>query len=148
MAQDAIEIPPENVELAILGEGEVAISEESAADMSKQIAYRILSAESEDAVLEQAATVGARDILGQPFLIRNVRWLQSKYGEGGPTVFSILEVEMGTDGSRELVTCGGRNVMAQIFQLAKLGKLPSKTPVKFRENETASGYGALWLEKA
>jgi hypothetical protein len=138
----------QTVELAILGEGEYTASVEDAEQIGKEIVYRIMSAESEDELFTQSATLSAKDLLGVPLLIKNVRWNTSRYGDEGPKVFAIIEAERMDNGDRELITCGSRNVMAQLLRAGQMGKLPMEVPLKFQENETASGYGALWLTKA
>jgi hypothetical protein len=148
MTKEELATTDPSVELAILGEGDYSVPVEDAEAQAKEIAYRILSAEDENAIYEQAATTSARDITGIPLTIRNVRWQKSRMTEGGPTVFALIEAERLDNGKVELITCGSRNVMAQLYRAAQLGKLPSETPLKFIENETSAGFAALWLTKA
>jgi hypothetical protein len=139
----------EKLELAILGEGEWenAISDDPE-EVTREIARRILTAESEGDIYKQDSTLSATDVLGVPLNIRTVRWQKSRM-DGAANVFAIIGATRLNDGSDLLITCGGRNVMAQLLQAGRLGKIPSEMPVMFTEKETGTpGRSTLWLTAA
>lgn len=148
MAKDKVAVPNEAIELAILGEGDGVVPMENPEEVAREIAYRILGAETEDDIFDQGGATSARDVLSVPLMIKNVRWQTSRYEEGGPKVFALLNATRADNGEELLITCGSRNVMAQLFRAGQLGLIPFEKPKKFQENMTAAGFGALWLVSA
>lgn len=148
-----LEMPDDRIAEAIAsGDGGVQAFIEDPLAVSQQIVARILSAESVDDVLSQGKALHAKDVLGRAFTAHDVRFNQSAYagGESGsPAVFAIIQAEFHDDGSFGVVTCGSRNVMAQLYQLKRLGKL-SDQPLAIRESDTptAQGYSPMWLVAA
>lgn len=110
------------------------------------IAARILSAESADDVLTMAGTLSADDVLGKPFVLRDFRFMKSAHAEGSP-VYALIEAAMIEDGEVVPITCGGRNVCAQIARLADLKALPVEVKLVRTEKPTANGFYPLWLTK-
>lgn len=140
----AIEDPEEMV--AAL-RGEVVPEIEDPEQVSLAIMERILAGESAEEVLGGQQAVHAQDVLDRPFMLHGLRLMRSRF-EGGAGVFAVLDAEFGDDGSREAVTCSGRNVMAQAIQLYRLGALPRDVVIIRSETQTANGYYPLWLEAA
>lgn len=133
---------------AILGtEDPAEIRYQDPVEVARAIVQRILEAPDADAVLDQAAVEHARDVLGIPFTLRGARFQRSKFGgeNGGPTLFALLDVVDG-DGAERIVTCGGRNVLAQIYRLLEGGWLPVQVTIT-EGSETAQGYRPLWLNR-
>lgn len=147
MANAELAVPEDQIELAILGEAsDIPIMEDPEA-LSREIAARILSAESMDDVFSQGEVIHAKDVLGLPLLINGVRWQKSRYNEAGPQVYALIDATGPTGDDDMLITCGSRNVMAQLFWCWKRGQFPLPEPMMLVENETASGFGALWMQK-
>lgn len=117
-------------------------------DASKAIVARILSAEDEDAVfgMGEKAT-SADEVIGTPLFLRSVRFALSSY-EVGPPVYALLDVADDA-GEKLTVSCGSRNVMAQVHQLDKLGKLPLAYPVQIvrADRPTSAGFYPMWLRR-
>lgn len=136
---------------AIMG-GDFSAVYEDPLQAQRDIVNRILTANTADEVLNQGGAIHAGDILGRPFSIKNVKWLKSSFGKNSPGVFCVLDAEFvdGEQPSAGPVTCGARNVMAQILRLLDLGEdLPNRI-VKLVEieGETAQGYKPMWLSQA
>lgn len=146
---EIVAIDDTQVEQALRGEIQavsVAIEDPQAVTLS--IIKRILDSEDADAVLGGRQAIGGRDVLGRPFTLNAVRFHKSKFDEGGIPVFCVLDATFLDDGETAAITTGAANVMAQAYQLHKLGALPAD--VKFEEaaQETAQGYRPQWLVKA
>lgn len=127
--------------------GELVPEIEDPEMVALQIMDRILAFESPDEVLGATQAIHAQDALDRPFTLHGLRLLRSRF-EGGAGVFAVLDAEFGDDGSREAVTCSGRNVLAQAVQLYRLGALPRDVKIVRAETQTANGYYPLWLESA
>lgn len=138
---------------AILGTEEDAgegMRWEDPVEIARQIVQRILEAPDIDAVLEQLNVEHARDVLGQVFVLSNARFQRSRFagteGATGPSLYALLDLE-DKKGLPHTVTCGGRNVLAQLYRMLELGALPVQ--IRFVEgSETSNGYKPLWLERA
>jgi hypothetical protein len=148
MAKQEVAPSSDSIELAILGEGDYKVPVEDANQTAREIVYRILDAKDEAELFEQGGATSARDLLNVPLIIKGVRWQSSKYSEEGPTVYALVSAERLDLAEDVLITCGSRNVMAQLFQAGKLGLFPLTVPKKIIENETSGGFGALWLVNA
>lgn len=134
----------DQIELAILGEGEGLPILEDPDQIAKDISARILSAESMDAVFQQGEVTHAKDLAGQPFFITGCRWQKSQYAEGGPQVYALMEIDYPDGESSALVTCGSRNVMAQLFWCWKRNEWPQH-PMTIDLQKTAQGFDTMWL---
>lgn len=118
---------------------------EDPAEIARAIMERILTADTPEAVLEQSGTTSARDVLEVPLELTDARFMRSGFDEG-PGAYALLTM-VNADGEQLTVTCGGRNVLAQVFRLKQLAALPRR--VKFVEaGQTAQGYRPLWLNAA
>ena len=120
---------------------------ESGEDASRSIVARILASEDAETVLADSAATPAQEVLGRPLQVYGVRWLRSAYEEG-PVVFALLDVADIESGERMTVSCGARNVMAQLLRLDQLGALPVAVVIRKADKATANGYYPLWLAKA
>jgi len=113
---------------------------------AREIVARILQAPDAGAVLAQGQTVSAEAILGQPFELREVRFLKSGIDNPeGPDVYAILDAVDTDTGERQTVTCGSRNVMAQALRLKQLGELPAVVQIIRADKPTAAGFYPMWL---
>lgn len=114
---------------------------------SRDIVMQILNAESIDAVLDMAGTTPCEEILDRPIEIRAARAMRSAF-EQGATMYLLLDV-VDLDTSEALkVTCGARNVMAQLYRITQIGKLPVRGRICQSDRPTAQGYYPLWLKRA
>ncbi len=131
----------------IVGEAELPPNADPEA-MSRAIMERILAAESFEDVFTQQSLTPWRSMLDVPVVVRGVHFNRSTIeGEGAP-VYAVVDL-VDPNGEAQTVTCGGRNVLAQLVKGLQEGWLvDERRPVKLIENKTAAGYGALWLEAA
>lgn len=120
--------------------------------VSRNIAARIMEQDSVDAILGMAdsSALSADDILDRPFVILDrPSWHKAKDGyTDGAGVFVVLNVAMQDDNEVMAVTCGGTNVLAQLYTMQSKGMLPNDVPMRFIKRATNSGYNVLWLTKA
>ena len=126
---------------AILGRGELPPAADPEA-MSRAIIERILSAESFEQAFTQQDLTPWRSMLDVPVYVRDVHFNRSGYE--GQAVYAVCDLELVEGGERVTVTCGGRNVMAQLVAGLKNGWLDN--PIRMIANRTGEGFDALWLE--
>lgn len=119
--------------------------------VSRAILERILTAETfEDAFAPQELT-SWRDLLDVPVFVRSFH-LNSSGFEQGSSVYAVCDLQRADganwdDGRPTLtVTCGGRNVLAQLVKMLEKGWLDR--PVAMIAKRTREGFDALWLESA
>ena len=115
-------------------------------EASREIVLRILASGDADQVFDQAGTTPCSDILNTPIKITGARAMKSAY-ESGATMYLLLDVVDLTSGESLLVTCGARNVMAQLYRLTQLDALPVDCRIVPSERPTAEGYRPLWLKR-
>lgn len=150
--ENLVTLDETQVEQALKGELSaegIAITVEDPQQVQLQIIARILASEDADTVFGGRKAVAGKDVLDRPFVVHNVNWHKSAYSEGGLPVFCVIDAEMLDDGERVAITSGAANVMAQLFQLNRLGQLKNEK-MKFAEAEkpTAGGYRPQWLVRA
>lgn len=123
------------------------------ADVARQIADRILSAETVDDVFAfaEAGTKSGEDIIGRPILITELEWMRSGFTDGFG--FYALITVIDGKGNTEQVSIGAGNACAQLFRLSRMDDKVTGKPALFvtpmtlfkRERATASGYYPLWF---
>jgi hypothetical protein len=138
------------VEKALRGELDenVTLAIEDPQEVQFSIIQRILDSPDADSVLQGQRPIGGRDCLERPFTLRGVRWHRSKYEEGGIPVFAVLDAAFLDDGETGAVTTGAASVMAQAYQLEKLGVLPCDVKIVESDVDTAAGFKPQWLVRA
>lgn len=134
---------PQDVVAVLEGTGTLVMRDPE--DAALAIVQRILASETPEDVLNVQGTEDVDSVLGQTFVIQSLEWLKSAYEEGSP-VFALIRLFLTRDGSERLITCGGRNVVAQLARLAQLDAIDGR-PLKLLRNErpTSNGYYPLWL---
>lgn len=127
---------------AILGRGELPPAADPEA-MSQAIMERILGASSFEEAFTQQDLTPWRSLLEVPVYVRDVHFNRSGYE--GQAVYAVCDLEL-ADGSESKVTvsCGGKNVLAQLVAMLKNGW--QGNPVRLIANRTGEGFDALWLE--
>ena len=138
------------VEAALKGQLEMPaeFAIEDPQQVATAIIERILDSEDADEVFQGQQAIGGRDALGRPFTLNGVRWHRSRYEEGQVPVFAVLDASFLDDGTRVALTTGALNVMAQAYQLKRLGALPCDVKIEEAANETAAGFRPQWLVRA
>lgn len=125
-----------------VGEGELVQDPDA---IAARIVARILEAETLDDVFASQETTAAGDVLDKVLTVTDVSYNASDIGEG-PGVYAIVTAKDPNTGDNLTISCGARNVMAQLFKCRDLGALPLN--VRFKEAAKASsrGYRPMWLE--
>ena len=121
---------------------------QDATEAARAIVARILDAPDVDAVFDQGKATSAVDVLDVPLLILNIRWQRSEYEGEGSTVYALIDAERADNGDELTITCGSRNVMAQLYRLAQLGALGTPVKIVRSEKATARGFKPMWLARA
>jgi hypothetical protein len=135
---------PTSTDIVKVLQGDAVMAITDPDEAARAIVTRILSAQTADDVLRVAGTLGADDVLGQPMVVHDVRWMKSAFDEGAGA-FGVITITRGDDGQAETLTCGSRNVMAQIARLAQLKALPKECKLVRSEKPTSAGFYPLWL---
>lgn len=113
---------------------------------SREIVLRILESPDVDAVFDQAGTTPCTEIIGKQIQIEGARAMKSAF-ESGATMYLLLDVVDLATGEKLLVTCGARNVMAQLYRIQQLDGYPVACRITKSERPTAEGYYPLWLKR-
>jgi len=100
--------------------------------------------DSVDPLAPRGEAVGGRDLIGEPLHVTSIDWRNSDIANSPVGIFAVMHITK-QDGSAIVVTCGSRNVLAQLYRLARDEALPFDAC--FRESETGSGNTVLWLER-
>lgn len=113
---------------------------------SRDIVMQILAAPDMDAVLDMAGTTPIGDLINVPIRILDARAMRSAY-EQGATMYLLLTVAELETGDVRKVTCGARNVMAQLYRWDQLGRPEFECVCRPTDKPTANGYYPLWLKR-
>ena len=115
--------------------------------VQRAIVERILAAKSVEEILTPSETRHARDLLDEPVTVHAVRFNESDF-EDGIGFYAVVEVTTPDTGDSFAVTCGGRNVMAQLYALAACDAFPCDVKFTQARKPTRAGYWPLWLVQA
>ena len=113
---------------------------------SRDIVMQILAAPDEAGVFDIAGTTAVEDILDRPIQINGAKAMRSAY-DAGATMYLLLDAADLETGEQLKVTCGARNVMAQLYRLVQLHALPVRGRICRTDRPTAAGYYPLWLRR-
>lgn len=130
-----------------LAAADTEVQERDPDQVAMEIIRKILDAQTVADVLGGAGAIHARDFLGRPFTLTDVRFNESSFESAGPSFYALLEGADG-DGAKVTITCGARNVIAQAWKLRDMGALPIGVTLVESQRETAAGYRPMWLEAA
>lgn len=111
-------------------------------EVSREIIAGLLAAES-DEELERLEAEGWGNFEGVPFEVYDFAWRPSSFDEGQP-VFLVVRAIRLDDGSPHVLTTGSGQVMAQLANLAKRGRLPVIR--ELAGAETKSKRHVYWLK--
>lgn len=116
-------------------------------EIQRQIIERYLSATTVDEILAPQTTTKAEMILGQVIVLHDAHFNRSTVmDQGAPPVYAIIDAWV--NGKREAVTCGSRNVMAQIISLSRVGALPLPVVIDKLPTKTSRGFQPMYLTAA
>lgn len=113
--------------------------------LADEFALRLLAAPNPEELFSVTEAVKAQDILGEVFTLIDARFLRSDYLEdGGLSVYALLSCRSEQRGAFA-VTCGGRNVVAQVLVSLEQGWLPRELCFTEAGRETAGRDRPLYL---
>lgn len=142
---------PKEIERAfsvILGDEELP----SASDpeiVTRAIVERIMAAETFDQAFQPQQLESWQQYKGEPVVVRSFKLNRTSFEEtAGAPVYAVCDLVLGS-GEVVTVTCGGRNVLAQLVKMLQKGWLDNaEYAVKLDAKKTGEGYTALWLVAA
>lgn len=140
-------LPDDEVFTRFLAAADEGSLDASADQTSIDIIARILKATTAADVLGREDVIHARDIADEPFTLLGVKFNRSEFDGAGPQFYALLDAT-NADGEALKITCGAKNVIAQVWRLADLGALPCDVVLKESSKPTAAGYKVMWLEAA
>lgn len=122
--------------------------------VSRSILERILSADTFEEAFRPQELEGWQSYVGQPCRVLGFRFNQSTKradnGKVSASVYAVVDLALidanGEAAQEVTVSCGGRNVLAQLVTMRQNGWM-GRT-VRLIAKETAEGNTALWLEAA
>jgi hypothetical protein len=113
--------------------------------ISRQILMQLLDAETDEELESFGEATGWKTLLGVPVEIHNFTWRPSNYDEGA-AVFFVVQGTRLDSAERVVLTTGSQNVLAQLCNLAKRGRIPGAIRMIVEGSETRQGYRPLWLK--
>lgn len=113
-------------------------------DAGQAIIERILAADTVDDVWANTEAIHARDFLGRAMRLNGFTWQKSDYDDG-PGAYAVLDAMDYQTGNKVVITCGARQVLAQLWKLRQLGVLPCDVSIQQTARPTDSGYFPLFL---
>lgn len=134
---------PREVAMWLLGGAEK--TEDDAEESQISIMLRILGAEGADKILSSQEVIGAQTLLGELLTIQDVKWKKSAVA-GATGVYALITAHRETTDTDVVVSCGAKNVCAQLLKLKAARLLPVKAAVTKSSKPTAAGFYPLWLE--
>ena len=140
---DMTSAPGTEVEQFIAGATAQVLDDPEA--VARAIAQDILTAPTVDEVFARRELTHARDVLGETLTVLGVRWMQGDYDNTGPGFYAVMECA-NADGEKVQISCGARNVMAQLWRLNQLGAFPIRIAIVESGRTTAAGYKPMTLE--
>ena len=133
-------------QILLTGEYESEIIDDPA-EISRQIVAQLLAAEDDSQVFDFGNAVGWREFVGTPMEVRGFHWRPSAYEAGAPIYFVVRAVRLDT-GEIVTLTTGSHNVLAQLSNLARRGRIPGiVVALEPAKNPTAAGFTPLRLVK-
>lgn len=124
------------------------ISVEDKFEISLSIIDRILNAETEEDVFAAVgALVHSRDeLVNVPIEVTDVRYNVSRFeGETSLGFYAVFDFVDLRNNVKKTGSVGSLNCMAQLYRLAKLGKLPAELKLSRTAAPTASGFYPLFF---
>jgi len=112
-------------------------------EVTYEIAMQILQASSPEKLFSPDQVKHAKQLVGIPFIIRELRWRRSTAKEDGTGRYAIMQC-VSRDGEAFVASCGGTQVCLQLRRAELEGWLPYCVTV--RAMPTSSGFTAFRLE--
>lgn len=113
--------------------------------VSRAILERIFASDTFEEAFAPQQLEGWREYLDVPVLVQEFHLNPSGF-EQGSSVYAVVDIVRVDTGEQLTVSCGGRNVLAQLVQMLRHGWFDRA--VKLTSKTTSEGYQALWLVAA
>lgn len=121
-----------------------ATEDDSPEAIQLEIARRILSADSVDAVWAATKVLTAKEVLNTPIIVERVRWITSAH-KGGAPKFAIFEGTNVYTQAPITVSCGALNVVLTLYKLQKHGGLPAKVMLSSKPSSSDAGRSVITI---
>jgi len=116
---------------------------------SRMILERILNAETFEEAFAPQTLDSWRDMLEIPVRVTDLRFNRSGFTGQGSPIYAVVDLIRLDTGEAKTVTCGGRNVLAQLLTGLKFGWFGENGhAVSMSAKPTADGNTVLWLVPA
>lgn len=126
-------IPLQDVENALLHGEDVAVVEP--AQVSADIIRRVLASETLEDAFQSFDSTPAKDIDGILVTVHSVDWMRSAYEEGAP-VYALMRVTEEGDAKVQVVSIGGRTVLAGLLWAQRNDQLPLHGVFRLRQSRS------------
>lgn len=130
----------DDVERALLHGEAVEVVE--AGEVSDDIVRRILAAESLEEAAQDFTATPADDIDGIMVEVVGIAWMRSEYKEGSP-VYALMQVIPSGDTRKQVVSIGGRSVLAMLLWAQRNEAMPFSGVFRKRPSKSTEGH-AYW----
>lgn len=136
---------PEEMIAVLTGAAEV--KEHDPAETSAAIIRAILTAETAEDAMKDAAIYNTEDLVGVPFTVNDVKVAKSKYGKDGRGGYLICYIVRHDTGEVCIFTTSSAKVAARILWFQMHSMLPASFKVR-APIETGSGFTVYDVESA
>lgn len=126
MASKDLDKPAEAIEL-LTGARELAPEDSTA--ITRSIMERALRADTVEDIFAEEGTIATKDYVGIPIQVNGVKLNEGEL-EGEPSVYMLVEALNLNTGEVVILNTGAPNIMAKLYRLHQLEKLPIKVAVK------------------
>lgn len=123
------------------------VDDESPEAVQTEIARRILTATTPEAVFGATKVLGAKEMLNQPFVVERVRWITSAH-EGGPPKFAIIDGHRVHGDEPITLSCGAMNVVLTLYKLQSMNALPCAVVISSKPSGSDPGRSVLTIQPA
>lgn len=126
--------------------GDMRASEDDSPEaIQAEIARRILSADSVDAIWAATKVLSAKEVLNTPLMVESVRWVTSAHAGGAPK-FAIIDGRNTYSNEPVTVSCGALNVVLTLYKLQKFNGLPAKVVIRSKPSSSDPGRSVYTIE--
>lgn len=91
--------------------------------VAREIALQLLDARNAEELFAAPGTTKPTEILGQPFVLRGVKFMPSAIEDAKSPVYALMEL-VDHNGEQRIVPCGGQAVVIQCLRAIEEGWLP------------------------
>jgi hypothetical protein len=128
---------------------EATVVTEDSSEIQKTIIESILAADSiEEAFSDNIGGLqDARDMLGVPITISDVRWNASDYEEGLP-FYGVVDAQVIENGEKFQIAVGATTAVAQLYKAQTEDAFPLNVKIVESAKQTKKGFRPYWFTLA